>query len=253
MSGMREGPFVLVHGGWHGGWCWRDVGRLLRASGHEVFAPTLTGLGERVHLLEPGIGLDTHVRDVVGVLDFEDLNGVVLVGHSYGGMVISGVAEHAAERVSRLVFLDAFVPEDGQSLFDLLRPERRDLYRQGALERGEGWRVSAPPPQALGITDEPRARWLAERLTPQPLRTFEQPVRLASPAAASLPRTYVHCTKGPLAPSFVPFATRYKYEPGWRYRELATGHDAMLTVPEELAEELLLVGDSPQRTEMPAR
>ena len=236
---------MLVHGAWHGGWCWRDVGRLLRASGHEVFAPTLTGLGERAHLLEPGIGLDTHVRDVVGVLTSEDLSGVVLVGHSYGGLVISGVAEHADERISRLVYLDAFVPQDGQSLFDLLPPERRDLYRRGARERGEGWRVPAPPAQALGIADEARARWLATKLTPQPLRTFEQPVRLVSPAAPTVSRTYIHCTEGPLAPSFAPFAARYEDEPGWRYRELATGHDAMLTVPEELAEVLLLPDDAP--------
>lgn len=150
-------------------------------------------------------------------------------------MVIAGAADLAADRLAHLVFLDAFVPEDGQSLFDLLRPERRDLYRRGAQEDGEGWRVPPPPPQALGITDEARAAWLTAMLTPQPLRTFEQPVRLTDTSAVVLPRSYVHCTTGPLAPSFAPFANRFGAAPGWSYHELAAGHDAMLTTPGELA------------------
>ena len=234
--------FVLVHGAWHGGWCWRQVTSLLREAGHDVWAPTLTGLGERAHLLDPRIGLDTHVEDVVGVLEYEELGGVILVGHSYGGMVISGVADRASDRVAHLVYLDAFVPDDGQALFDVLRPERRDLYLQQAQEKGEGWRVPAPPPQALGITDETRASWLAAKLNPQPLRAFEQPVRLTNPAAAALPRTYVHCTEGPLVPSFAPFAARVRSASGWSYHELATGHDAMLTAPEPLAGILLELG-----------
>lgn len=124
-------------------------------------------------------------------------------------------------------------------MFDLLRPERRALFRQGAREQGEGWRVPAPSPQALGVTDEVQASWLAAKLTPQPLRTFEQPVRLTNTAASSLPRTYIHCTTGSLAPSFAPFAERLRAAPGWRYHELATGHHAMLTAPEKLAEVLL--------------
>ena len=229
--------FVLVHGGWHGGWCWDRVAPLLRDAGHEIHAPTLTGLGERTHLLDPRIGLETHVRDVVGILESENLREVVLVGHSYGGMVISGVADLAIARLARLVYLDAFVPGEGQALFDLLPPERRDLYRQGAREWGEGWRVPPPPPHALGVTDEAEAGWLAAKLTPQPLRTFEQPVRLTNPAV--LPRTYIHCTTGPLVPSFAPFAAHARTEPGWCYRELATGHDAMFTAPDELSGLLL--------------
>lgn len=234
-----KATFVLVHGGWHGGWCWQYVAPLLRAAGHDVLTPDLTGLGDRAHLLDPRVDLDTHVRDIVDILTSEDLRDVILVGHSYGGMVIAGAADHASDRLAHLVFLDAFVPEDGQSLFDLLRPERRDLYRQGARTQGEGWRVPAPPPQALGITGEVQARWLAAMLTPQPLRTFEQPVRLTNPMGAAFYRTYIHCTSGPLVPSFAPFAARAQVEPGWRYHELATGHDAMLTAPEELAEVLL--------------
>jgi pimeloyl-ACP methyl ester carboxylesterase len=231
--------FVLVHGGWHGAWCWEQVNARLSEAGHAVYTPTLAGLGERSHLLDPGIGLDAHVRDVVDVLELEGL-----VGHSYGGMVISGAAELAASRLAHLVFLDAFVPEDGQSLLDLLRPERRDLYLRAAKEHGEGWRVPPPPPQAWGITDEVSAARLAGRLTLQPLRTFEQPVQLKDPAVSALLRTYVHCTAGPLVPSFAPFAARARSDAGWRYRELATGHDAMLTAPEDLAELLL----KPRRT-----
>lgn len=231
--------FVLVHGGWHGGWCWGRVAPLLRAGGHEVHTPTLTGLGERAHLLSPDIDLDTHLRDVAGVLEYEELHRVVLVGHSYGGMVITGVADRAPERLAQLVYLDAFVPEDGQALFDLLRPERRDFYLQQAREHGEGWRTPGPPPQALGVADETEARWLAAKMTPQPLRTLQQPLRLANPAATALPRTYIHCTAGPLAPSFAPFAARAQAEPGWRYHELPTGHDAMLTAPDALAALLL--------------
>ena len=142
--------FVLVHGGWHGAWCWEQVNSRLREAGHAVYTPTLAGLGELSHLLDPSIGLDTHVQDVVDVLDREDLRDVVLVGHSYGGMVISGAGELAAGRLARLDFLDAFVPEGGQSLLDLLSPERRDFYLRAAKEHGEGWRVQPPPPQAAG-------------------------------------------------------------------------------------------------------
>jgi pimeloyl-ACP methyl ester carboxylesterase len=230
--------FVLVHGGWHGGWCWRQVAALLRAAGHEVYAPTLTGLGERAHLLGPRIDLALHVRDVLGLLAYEELQDVILVGHSYGGMVITGVADRAGDRLARLVYLDAFVPGDGEAALDLLPPARRALYRQQAREHGGGWLVP-PPPQALGIADEARARWLAGKLDPQPLRTLEQPLRLAGRGAPAPPRAYLHCTVGPVAPSFAPFAARAQAEPGWRRAELATGHDAMLTAPGELAEVLL--------------
>lgn len=229
--------YVLVHGGWHGGWCWKDTAARLRADGHEVWTPTLTGLGERSHLLTRDVGLEQHVQDVVHVLEYEDLHGVVLVGHSYAGLVIAGVADRVPERLGHLVYLDAFVPEDGQSLFDLLRPERREMYRAQAQAEGEGWRVPSPPPQAFGIDDPTRAAWVATRLTPQPLASFEQPVSLGMGAATRLARSYIHCTEGPLAPSFARFAAQAQAqaEPGWRYHELKTGHDAMLTMPAELA------------------
>lgn len=233
--------FVLVHGGWHGGWCWRDVAPTLRAAGHDVHAPTLTGLGARAHLLDvlgPRLDLATHVADVVGVLEYEDLRDAVLVGHSYGGMVIAGAADRAPERVSQLIYLDAFVPAGGQSLFDLLAPERRAYFQERARDGGDGSRVPPPSPAALGVTDETQARWLAARLTPQPLRTFEQPLALTGPAT-SLPRTYVHCTVSPTAASFAPFAADARDAPDWRYHGLATGHDAMVTQPREVADVLL--------------
>jgi pimeloyl-ACP methyl ester carboxylesterase len=228
---------VLVHGAWHGGWCWRHVVPLLRARGHEVHHPTLTGLGERSHLREPvgtGWDLDTHVQDIVAVLEYEDLREVVLVGHSYGGVVITGVADRAAHRLQQLVYLDAWLPSDGESLFDVMRPERRELFRERA--RRHGGLVPSPPPQLFGVTASPTVDWLAARLVPQPVRTFEQPLVLrSSPEVISLPRTYLCCTEGPLVPTFEPFAARARSTSGWRYRELRTGHDAMVTAPHELA------------------
>src|SRR6185312_289139 len=129
--------FVLVHGAWHGGWCWKRVSPLLRALGHEVFTPTLTGLGERQHLMSPEVGLDTHIKDVLGVLEYEDLHDVILVGHSYAGMVIAGVAEKAAERIAHLVYLDAFVPADGKSLADYQPPEILQLSRKAPGRRAK--------------------------------------------------------------------------------------------------------------------
>lgn len=230
--------FVLVHGGWHGGWCWRDVAPALRGAGHEVHAPTLTGLGARAHVLEllgTRLDLETHVAETVGLLEYEDLHDAVLVGHSYSGMVIAGASDRAPERLSQLIYLDAFVPRDGESLFDQLAPERRSHFEQAAREHGDGWLVPSPPPAAFGVTDEEQARWMAPRLTPQPLRTFEQPVALAgAPAATALARTYVHCTS-PVMGTFAPIAARLREAPAWRYHELETGHDAMVTQPREVA------------------
>jgi pimeloyl-ACP methyl ester carboxylesterase len=206
-------------------------------------ATRLTGLGERAHLLDvlgPRVDLETHVADIVGLLEYEDLRDAVLVGHSYAGMVVAGGADRAAERVSQLIYLDAFVPADGQSLFDLLAPERRAHFQEQARDDGGGWRVPPPSPAALGITDQAQARWVAARLTVQPLRTFEQPIALAgAPPATRLPRTYVHCTDSPVASSFAPFAARLRGAAGWRYHELATAHAAMVTQPAAVAEVLL--------------
>jgi pimeloyl-ACP methyl ester carboxylesterase len=184
--------FVLVHGGWHGGWCWRKVTPLLRATGHEVYAPTLTGLGERAHLSHPAIDLSTHVQDVVNVLEYEDLDAVVLVGHSLGGMVIAGVAERVPGRLAHLVYLDAFVPEDGQAAADILNSRAQTEER---LHRDPAERVGVGSMAFLGVGDAPDVRWLQPRLVPHPRRTFLEPVRLGDPGAARLARTYIWCTE----------------------------------------------------------
>jgi pimeloyl-ACP methyl ester carboxylesterase len=214
--------FVLVHGAWHGGWCWRDLAASLRADGHEVHAPTLSGVAERA-ALAAHVDLSTHVTELAQLLSFEDVHDAVLVGHSYAGLVISGAADRAGARVSRLVYLDAFIAGDGQSLFDLLRPERRAVYESTIHDE----LIPSPPPDVFGITDPAQAAWVSERLTPQPLRTWTEPLA-GTPA---LPGRYVRCAEGPLVKSFEGFAARFEGE----VVEIATGHDAMITTPAALA------------------
>ena len=228
--------YVLVHGAWHGGWCWKKVTPLLRAAGHEVYTPTLTGLGERAHLLTREVGLDTHVEDIVNVLTYEDLRDVVLVGHSYAGMVVAGIAERVAERLAHLVYLDAFVPWEGQSLLELTGPTEGPAVRERAEREGDGWGVPPLPLEAFGVVDAGDLAWARPRLGLQPLKTFEQPMPQTDPAAAALPRTFIHCSAWA---GFTAYADRARTEPGWRVRELATGHDAMITAPEDLAQLLL--------------
>jgi pimeloyl-ACP methyl ester carboxylesterase len=166
--------YVLMHGAWYGGWCWRKVTPLLRAAGHEVHAPTLTGLGERVHLAAPAVGLDTHVQDVLHVLEYEDLSGVVAVGHSYGGLVIAGVADRAPERLAHLVYLDADIREDGEAFVDGLPPARRAALEARVRTDGAGWRLPLDVDSALdgyGVDDPAERRWMAARLVPHPWKT----------------------------------------------------------------------------------
>lgn len=234
--------FVVVHGAWSGAHAWRKVRPLLRAAGHEVFTPALTGLGERAHLASPEVDLETHIQDVVAVLEYEDLDDVVLAGHSYGGVVITGAADRLVPRLAQLVYLDAEVPEDGQSEYDLVPPDERRRYEEDARAKGDGWRIPPPVPEPLPPDLDADVRWVLSRMVPQPVRTFDPPVRLIN-AAATVPRSYVFCTEGKgegPAPSFV---ERARAEPGWRYRELAAGHAAHVTAPAALADLLLaLVG-----------
>jgi pimeloyl-ACP methyl ester carboxylesterase len=238
MTQTTKATFVLIHGAWHGGWCWKKLTPLLRAAGHEVYTPTLSGLADRAHLLSPQIGLNTHIADITALLEYEDLHNVILVGHSYGGMVITGVAEVAAPRLAHLVFLDAFVPQDGQSLFDTI-PDHGAAMKTIAEEAGNGWNVPLEN-ATFGVTDEADITWLSTRITAQPLRTFEEPVHLNDPAALTLPRSYVLCRKEG-ASLFYPFAEQVQRDDGWGYYELTACHDAMITVPEELANVLLEV------------
>lgn len=221
--------FVLVHGGWDGGWGWRKVARKLQVSGHEVFTPTLTGSGERVHLATPEVGLDTHILDVANLLRYEDLYDVILVGTSYGGMVITGVAEIAPERIGQMIYLDAFVPQDGESVNDMAGPELSAGLAQAAQAFGDGWRVPHNPPDA-------------DRRTDFLLKAATQPLQLKNPAAANLPHAYVLFTakppSDPLAIIFGGIAARVREE-RWKYQELATDHWPMLDKPNEVAQLLL--------------
>ena len=230
--------YVLIHGAWHGGWCWNRVAPLLRAKGHDVYTPTLTGLGERVHLASQEVDLSTHVTDVLNVLEFEDLRDVVLVGHSYGGMVVTGVAGAAAPgRIGQLVYLDAFVPSDGQAMVDLVQG--------GRARYGEGWQLPppAPPLGTFGISDENDFAWVKSKLVPHLGATLTEPVKLPSPLEEQpFGRTYILAAgeRPPEAPSpFHSAAERLRQDPRWRVESLPTGHDVMVTMPRELTQILL--------------
>jgi pimeloyl-ACP methyl ester carboxylesterase len=222
--------YVLVHGAWHGGWCWQIVAPALRRAGHEVYAPSLTGLGERKHLAHRGIDLDTHIEDVVSLMEMEDLHDVILLGHSYGGMVVTGAADRS-QRVGQLVYLDAFVPENGKCLLDYAVPERA----AGMRAEGEKTGAVTPPPMSLwGLTKKEHLDFVAPREVKHPFGTMSQPVRIANPEKlARLPKTYVYCCAPPTG-SFDQFAARYRNDPAWRFHELKTGHDAMLLVPDQV-------------------
>ena len=232
--------FVLVHGSMHGGWCWKRVAPRLRSTGHDVFTPTLSGLGERVHLAHPGIDLDTHIRDVLGVFEYEDLHDVVLVGHSYGTMVITGVADRLPGRIAHLVYLDGAMAGNGQAALDFFPAEARAAWQALVDAEGDGWLL--PPPADLtqfGITAEEDAAWVRSKLVPQPFQTFTQPLRLANTAGLGGPKTFIACVEAPAAGWRDAMIERVRAEHGWRYWELATGHDAMITAPSQLADLLL--------------
>ncbi|MFD9699597.1 alpha/beta fold hydrolase [Lentzea sp. NPDC059081] len=228
--------YVLVHGAWHSGQCWARVVPLLGASGRRVFTPTLTGAGETRHLLSRNTGLGTHVADVVRLLVEEDLSDVVLVGHSYAGMVISGVANEVPERIARLVYLDAMVPTHGESALDAM-PVSRGMI-------GDDWRVPPPPaPFGLfGVTDPADIAWLHTMLADQAVHCLDEPVAMDNPALAAIPRTHIHCTVKPEGVEPRPVPAEPNGEPA-DVRELAAGHDCMITAPAELAEMLLGIGD----------
>ncbi|MBW0114992.1 alpha/beta fold hydrolase [Pseudonocardia abyssalis] len=225
--------FVLVHGACHGGWCWSRVARLLREQGHEVFTPTLTGFGERAHLLSADTGPETLVRDVVGVLECEELSDVVLVGHSFGALVVLAVADRARQRLRRLVILDGVLVDPGHPGFDGLPPE---AVAQRTAAAAGGLAYPPPPASVFGLGDPDDEAWVARRLTPHPLRTYTEPFPLGTPLGAGLPVTYVCCTDPPY-PAISSAHTVARRE-GWEWRELATGHDAMISDPTGTVAEL---------------
>ena len=230
--------FVLVHGAWHGGWCWTRVAPLLRLAGHEVFAPTLTGLGERAHLASADVNLETHIADILGVLESEELDDIVLCGHSYGGMVITGVAQRAAERVGTLVFLDAFVPENGQSVLQLMGTKRTQSIRNQASRTGDGWRIDPMPAEVFQVRDASDAAWIDRRCVPQPIATFGQPIESASAIATVRRRIYIRADNDRVT-AYAHCAEHAKSAPDWSYHEISAGHDVMVDAPEALAEVLL--------------
>ncbi len=232
----QPSTFVLVHGAWHGGWCWSRVAARLRERGHAVYTPTLTGLGERRHLISPQVNLDTHVEDVVNLLQFEELERVVLVGHSYAGIVISGVADRVPQRLRQLVYLDALLLEPGKSLFSDFPPAVVEQRLKAIRETGGGVGAAAAlPPSAFGVKDPADAAWVARHLTPQPVGTYLQPLLLKAPLGNGLPKTYIECTGDPIA-TLEPTKARVRADAGWQLRTLATGHDAMVTAPAALSE-----------------
>jgi pimeloyl-ACP methyl ester carboxylesterase len=225
--------YVLVHGAWGGAHGWRKVRPLLQKAGHEVFTPSLTGLGERAHLTSPQVTLTTHIQDIVNCIEYEDLKPIVLLGYSYGGMVITGAIDYVEERVSHLVYLDAFLPDDGQSLYGLTRKQPRAMP-------GQDWLV---PPPAREYDDPEEAAWANPRRIPQPRGCFTEPVRLLRPLEErAFSRTYIKATGEPRPPEGGPFwraADRTRENPAWRYREIATNHMIPNNRPEELASLLL--------------
>tara|TARA_R110000787_G_scaffold163496_4_gene276675 strand:- start:342 stop:1052 length:711 start_codon:yes stop_codon:yes gene_type:complete len=230
--------YVLVHGAWHGGWCWRRVVDILRGAGHAVYAPTLTGLGERAHLARPEIDLECHVNDVLGVLDAEELEDVVLCGHSYGGMVITSVLDRRPEAFRAGVWLDAFVPEDGRSLLDGWPPERAQGIREQVATRGDGWKIAPMPPDYFGVMDEADADWVVRRCVPQPIRTFSQPAHLRGAWKAVPKKMYLLAELHPNS-RFDRFSVPLSQQPDWDVRTIAAGHDVMIDAPEALADILL--------------
>ena len=224
--------YVLIHGGFIGGWAWSQVDKLLRNAGHEVFRPTLTGLGERAHLATLEVDLNTHIQDVIGVLECENLSQVILVGSSYGSMVITGVAERTPQRLSKIVYIDTVIPEDGQCWNDLLGPEVSQALVDLANEKGDGWRIPLL---------EPNPPWIQ----PHPLKTCTDPLEVKNQAALKIPRAFVHCTARSAGSPLDPFwprvdkAAEDAKNQGWWYRTLPTEHSAQLYMPKELSELLL--------------
>ncbi len=222
---------VLAHGAWSAAWAWKKMRPLFRAAGHDFFSPTYTGLGERAHLARPEVDLSTHIEDVLAVLEFENLTDVTLLGHSYGGMVATGVADKARGRIARIVYIDAFAPNDGQSLFDLVGPKAEGNMRAGATKEGDGWRLPINPMPPDTAPED--VAWASPRRRPQPIRTFEQKLKLESKEPPP-PRHYIYATRNGPGDVFRQFSTRAKSEAGWKSYELDCSHNPHITCPDAL-------------------
>lgn len=227
--------YVLIHGAYHGRWAWEAVTPLLEKPGVRVIAPTLKGLAERQNENGPDVNLDTHINEVIALLEKEDLRNVVLVGHSYAGMVVTGVCDRRPERIAHVVYLDAFLPESGQSLYDLVPPAGRARARQETQEKGQGYKAFAPSAAIWGVTG-PLLDDINRRMTPHPAMTSEQPLILTRGGPYAVPRrTYIDCTQ-PSMPPFVPIKARVKVDPRWNYIAVPAGHEVALTHPRLVAD-----------------
>ena len=246
MSTPTAPTYLLVHGAWHSGECWERVVPLLADAGHRALAPSLTGHGDKAHLLGPEVDLDTHVEDIVRLIREEDLTEVILVGHSYAGLIVSAVANQVPDRIAHLVYLDAMVPEDGESALDVV-PFTQALIDQAAKTYAP-WRIpplpEMPAPFGLfGVSDPADLAWLRTLLSDESVGCFLQPVRLGNPDANAIPRTHIHCVgdKPPGATRRPVPAVQPNGSPAQVW-ELPTGHDCMVTMPAELTDLLLKLG-----------
>jgi pimeloyl-ACP methyl ester carboxylesterase len=233
-------PFVFVHGGRHGGWCWKKLTPLIWAAGHRVYTPTLTGLGERSHLLRPEVGLDTHIQDVIAVFEYEDIQDAMLVAHSYAGVVVSGAMEQISDRVRKLIFLDAHMPRTGESTLDQAAPEITDRLLSLAAEFGEGWYIPPTDASYWGASDPEDIAWVNGKVTAQPLKSYTDRVG-ATERAWAHPGMFIEC-RDPVDRRHVPVARpldRSAADPRFDYRVLDAPHDAMVVAPEALASILL--------------
>lgn len=229
--------FVLIHGAWHGGWCWRDVRKILQADGHNVFTPTLTGLGERSHLRSAAINVDTYVLDIANLITWEELNQVVLVGHSYGGVIVSGVCDRMKSRIAHAIYLDAIAPKNGDTV---LPGGTAEVARARFGELQDGYLAAPPDPNGFGVTEKLAAEraWVLRRMTPHLLGTWTQPVMLPNGGSDGVHRTFIYCNDKPAANAEAERArlARFRDDPTWNYRELPCGHDSMIILPRETAE-----------------
>ena len=229
--------FVLVHGAWHGSWCWKRVRKALQAQGHDVFTPTLTGVGERSHLLTRQVNLETHIDDVTNLIRWEELSDVVLCGHSYGGCVIGGVADRVPDRIGALVYLDAFILRNGECLLDHVPPEQHAGMREGMRISGEGWKAPPIPAEVFKVNSRDAA-WVNRQSTAQPFATFEQRITLSGAGERIKNVTYIQAGAFRDGSPFAPFYERAKAQ-GWKTLSLFCGHDVMLDLPDQLTRALI--------------
>lgn len=236
---MTQKTYVLLHGAWHGAWCWKKVAPALRQAGHDVFTPTQTGLGERSHLLSPAVNLETFALDLINLIVWEDLKDIVLVGHSFAGNAITAAADRIPERIGHLVYLDALVPISGQSAFSLVPPEVAQSRRALAQKTSGGLTIPVPSADKFGVFDAQDGQWLMDKCTPHPIATYEQALTFEHPPGNGLPVTYIAVT-----PYYQPTTSSRDYaraQRDWTYIEMAAGHDAMVTSPKDLTDILLSI------------